>query len=226
MDEYHPDKVFSSIDHMGRYAYGNQPSIAMWNLKGLAEALLPAIAADPEEAVEPATEILQTFPARFQGHYDRGIRRKLGLADVQPGDLELARDLLGAMADNGADFTLTFRGLSELADEPTEVDRRVAALFREPAFFDRWAARWRVRLGSETRSESERRADMRSVNPGFIPRNHRVEEAIAAAREADFEPFEALLGVLTAPYDDQPGREAYAAPPRPEEVVHQTFCGT
>ena len=227
MDHYHPDTVYSSIDHMGRYAYGNQPSIALWNLRGLAEALLPAIAEDPEAAVEPATEVLRSYPERFRRAYHTGLRRKLGLTDSHEDDEVLAEELLKRMAAGRADFTLTFRRLSELDDEPSEADAAVSTLFEDPAAFDEWATRWRRRLASEARSFAERRDDMRSVNPGFIPRNHRVEEVIAAAtREDDLGPFETLMNVLASPYEDQPGREKYAAPPRPEEVVHQTFCGT
>jgi uncharacterized protein YdiU (UPF0061 family) len=227
MDPYHPDTVYSSIDHMGRYAYGNQPSIALWNLQGLANTLLPVIADDPEAAVEPATEVLHTFPERFQQHFIHGLRRKLGLSEWREGDDELAQELLKRMADNHADFTLTFRRLSDLGDEPSEADGAVRELFAEPLAFDDWATRWRRRLSDDPRSVEERRADMRSVSPAFIPRNHRVEEVIqAATRSADFGPLETLLEVLSSPYDDQPGREDYAKPPRPEEVVHQTFCGT
>ena len=227
MDDYHPDTVFSSIDRMGRYAYGNQPSIAYWNLRGLANALLPVIADDPEAAVEPATEVLQTFPDRFRAAYDAGMRRKLGLIEARDGDQELAHELLTRMADNHADFTLTFRRLSELGDEPSDADSQVSGLFDEPAFFEDWAVRWRNRRESEARGADERRAAMRAVNPAFIPRNHRVEEVIQAAiGEGDFGPFETLLEVLARPYEDQPEHEAYASPPRPEEVVHQTFCGT
>jgi len=227
MDHYHPDTVYSSIDHMGRYAYSNQPPIALWNLRGLANALLPAIADDPEAAVTPATEVLQSFPDRFRSAYRAGMRQKLGLAESRDGDDELAEELLTRMAGHRADFTLTFRRLSELGDEPSEADASVGSLFEEPAAFDDWAVRWRRRLASEARSFSERRGGMRSVNPAFIPRNHRVEEVIVAAtRDGDFGPFETLLEVLASPYEDQPGREEYAAPPRPEEVVRETFCGT
>lgn len=230
MDHYHPDTVYSSIDHMGRYAYGNQPRIALWNLQGLANALLPAIANDPEapeSAVEPATDVLRSFPERFERAYLAGMRRKLGLREPREGDLELAGDLLTRMADNRADFTLTFRRLSELGDEPSEADAAVRALFQAPEAFDDWAVRWRGRVVSEGRSFAERRADMRSVNPAFIPRNHRVEQVIVAAMtEGDFGPFETLVDLLASPFDDQPERAHYAVPPRPEEVVHQTFCGT
>ncbi|MFW2389637.1 MAG: protein adenylyltransferase SelO [Polyangiales bacterium] len=227
MDQYHRDTVFSSIDRTGRYAYGNQPSIAFWNLRGLAEALLPAVAEDPKSAVAPATEVLRTFPDRFERAYRAGMNRKLGIGEPREGDEALAEDLLTRMADNRADFTLTFRGLSELGDEPSEADASVSSLFEDPRSLDDWTMRWRQRLASESRSFSERRSEMRSVNPAFIPRNHRLEEVIqAASSEGDFSPFETLMEVLASPYEDQPARAEYAAPPRPDEVVRETFCGT
>ena len=227
MDHYHPDTVYSSIDHMGRYAYGNQPRIALWNLSGLANALLPVIADDPEAAVEPATEVIHSFPERFARAHADGMRRKLGFSEWREADAELAANLLRRMAEQRADFTLTFRRLSELEDEASEADAAVSELFEVPAAFDEWAVRWRGRLQGEPRWLAERRADMRSVNPAFIPRNHRVEEVIAAATtKGDFGPFDTLMDVLASPYDDQPERDEYAAPPRPEEVVRETFCGT
>ncbi len=233
MDDYHPDTVYSSIDRMGRYAYSNQPPIALWNLRGLANALLPAIAQhladseNPEDAIAPATEVLQTFPDRFLGHYQQGMRAKLGLQLCMEGDEELVQELLTRMADHHADFTLTFRRLSELDDAPSEADRSVGVLFDEPLAFEDWAVRWRKRLATEPRPFAERRAAMRAVNPAFIARNHRVEEVIQAATgQGDLAPLHTLLDVLATPYEDQPDHAEYARPPRPEEVVHQTFCGT
>jgi uncharacterized protein YdiU (UPF0061 family) len=227
MDNYHPDTVYSSIDHRGRYAFGNQPSIAHWNLVGLANALLPLIADDQETAVALATEAIQAFPDRFEHFYRAGLQRKLGLAEAREGDLELARDLLKRMAENAADFTLTFRRLSDAFDQRPGTGESVSGLFQDPAAFEQWAVRWRHRLASEGRSSTERRRDMQSVNPAFIPRNHRIEEVIQAAVEGgDFRPFEQLIEVLASPYEDQPAREHYAAPPRPDQVVRQTFCGT
>jgi uncharacterized protein YdiU (UPF0061 family) len=227
MDSYHPDTVYSSIDHRGRYAFGNQPSIAHWNLGGLANALLPLISDDPDVAVALATELIQTFPDRFEHFYRAGLQRKLGLTDVRDDDVALAQDLLTRMAENAADFTLTFRRLCDLVDESSQNDELVSGLFEDPAVFDEWAVRWRHRLASEGRSSEVSRSDMRSVNPAFIPRNHRVEEAIkAAVEEGDLEPFEQLIEVLASPYDDQPSQERYATPPRPDQIVRQTFCGT
>jgi len=128
---------------------------------------------------------------------------------------------------NAADFTLTFRRLGDLVDSTSKNDDWVSGLFENPAAFDEWAARWRRRLGSENRSLAALRSDMRVVNPAFIPRNHRVEEAIKAAVErGDFEPFEQLIEVLASPYEDQPSQERYAEPPLPDEIVRETFCGT
>ncbi len=143
------------------------------------------------------------------------MRRKLGLAEAREGDQELAHELLTRMADNHADFTLTFRRLSELGDERSEEDAAVAELFDQPLFFEDWAVRWRKRCTEETRSERERKTAMRAVNPAFIPRNHRIEEAIQAATGGDFGPFETLLEVLARPYEDQPQHEEYMAPPLP-----------
>jgi uncharacterized protein YdiU (UPF0061 family) len=227
MDSYHPDTVYSSIDVRGRYAFGNQPSIAHWNLGGLANALLPLIADDQSAAVALATEVIQTFPVRFEHFYRAGFQRKLGLTDAREGDVALAQDLLTRMAENAADFTLTFRRLSDGVGESSQNDEAVSGLFEDPAVFDEWAVRWRHRLASEGRSAAERQRDMRSVNPAFIPRNHRVEEVIkAAVDEGDLAPFEQLIEVLASPYDEQPSQERYAAPPRPEQIVRETFCGT
>jgi uncharacterized protein YdiU (UPF0061 family) len=226
-DGYHPDTVYSSIDHRGRYAFGNQPSIAHWNLVGLANALLPLIADEQDAAIALGTEVIQTFPDRFEHFYRAGMQAKLGLTETREGDAALAQGLLTRMAENAADFTLAFRWLSDLADQRSSSDERVGGLFDDPAAFDEWAVRWRQRLAIEGRSSAERQGDMRLVNPAFIPRNHRVEEAIkAGVEEGDLEPFEQLIEVLASPYEDQPSRERYATPPRPDQVVQQTFCGT
>jgi uncharacterized protein YdiU (UPF0061 family) len=227
LDRYHPETVYSSIDRWGRYAFGNQPVIAHWNLAGFANTLLPLIADEPESAVALARELLDEFPSRFESFYRSGLQRKLGLADSRDGDAALGQDLLARMAANQADFTLTFRRLSEVVGSSSSNDDAVRDLFEDPSAFDQWALAWRKRLGQESRSLEAARGDMQSISPAFIPRNHRVEQAIDAAVEnGDFGPFEELLAVLAAPFADQPSRERYAAPPRPEEVVHETFCGT
>jgi uncharacterized protein YdiU (UPF0061 family) len=227
MDAYHPETVYSSIDRMGRYAYQNQPGIAHWNLVGLAEAILPILGLEPEEAVAQANAVLKTFPERFEASYRAGLRRKLGLGDGREGDEVLADDLLARMAENQADFTLTFRRLANEIDGPARELESPRSLFDRPEAFDEWAGRWRRRLGEEGRSESGIRSGMTSVNPAYIPRNHLVEEVIRAAVDRDeLAPFERLLEVLESPYEERAGLERYAAPPRPEEVVRETFCGT
>jgi uncharacterized protein YdiU (UPF0061 family) len=224
MDAYHPGTVYSSIDHGGRYAYANQPRIAHWNLSRLAGAFLPLLGEDQEAAIPVAQEALDRYPALFQAAYLGGLRRKLGLTTGEDGDMALAQDLLERMQANHADFTLTFRSLGDAADGHDEPAR---ALFDDPTAFDGWAAEWRDRLKREDAIVGARRAVMRMANPAFIPRNHQVEAVIRAAEDrSDFAPLEALLTVLAAPYDDQPEFAHYAAPPRPEEVVRQTFCGT
>lgn len=222
MDGYDPGMVLSSIDHGGRYAYGNQPRIAQWNLARLAECLLPLLADAEDAQLAEAQAALDGFAPRFEAAYHRGLRAKFGLETAEDDDLALARDLMQAMAAQGADFTLTFR---RLADAVTpEGEWRLRALFAEPEAVDAWLPRWRARLARE---DGDRAAALRSVNPAFIPRNHRIEEAIAAAIElGDYGPFATLHEVLARPFDDQPGREAYAEPPQDSERVTATFCGT
>ncbi|WP_158928606.1 YdiU family protein [Acidisphaera sp. S103] len=214
MEAYHPGTVFSSIDHHGRYAYGNQPRIVLWNLTRLAECLIPLLAGGEESAKEALT----AFASRFEASYLGGLRRKIGLLTEQPGDDDLTGDWLKLMAADGADFTLTFRRLCAAAE-----DAAVEAPFKDAAAYDAWAVRWRARLAAEVAPA----ATMRATNPAFIPRNHLVEAAIAAAVErADYAPFEELLRVLSRPYDDDPTFERYTLPAREEERVLQTFCGT
>ena len=225
-DHYDPLAVFSSIDEQGRYAYANQPRIALWNLTRLAECLLPLFSADQEKAIEQAQVILGEFPQKFSQAYQAGLHRKTGLLGQRDGDDALIQDLLDAMASNQADFTLTFRGLSEAALDPAR-DQEVRRLFADPAAYDGWAIRWRQRIADEPHAPAERTALMRSVNPAFIPRNHRIEAVIqAAVGDDNYAPFEELLTVLSAPYEDQPTRSAYADPPQPHQRVLRTFCGT
>lgn len=223
LDAYDPAKAFSAIDEHGRYAYGNQPRIAHWNLSRLAETLLPILAENEEESLASARDALNAFAPQFAARYAAGLNAKLGLTQMRAGDTELAKELLARMAANGADFTLTFRGLSdELA-----ACGSVRELFADPAAFDQWSVGWRLRLADEGRDPETAAAAMRAVNPAFIPRNHRIEEAISAAVvRGDFEPFETLSAVLSRPFDDQPGFARYAQAPRPDQVVEQTFCGT
>jgi uncharacterized protein YdiU (UPF0061 family) len=216
MDEYDPATVFSSIDLGGRYAYGNQPGIGAWNLTRFAECLLPLLSPDEEAAVAEAQETLGAYAPAFERRYHDGLRRKLGLVTEQEEDLTLAQDLLQAMHANKADFTLTFRALCD-AESGAEGD----AALRE------WLPRWRRRLEQEPAAPDDRAAAMRTVNPAYIPRNHRVEAVIrAAVDEDDFGPFEELMTVLSHPFEEQPFFAEYALPPQEDQRVLQTFCGT
>ena len=209
---------------MGRYAYANQPQIALWNLTRLAECLLPLFSDDKDKAIEQAQFILGEFAEKFTAAYQSGLRRKIGLFTERDGDEALVQDLLDAMARNQADFTLTFRHLSDAAGDGAA--DKVRDQFTDPAAYEEWATRWRQRLADEPQSAAERQAAMRAVNPAFIPRNHRIEAVIAAAVNDDYKPFEELLTVLSKPFEDQPEFAAYAEPPLPDQRVMQTFCGT
>ena len=224
MDHYDPATVFSSIDEQGRYAYANQPRIALWNLTRLAECLLPLFSDDQDKAIEEAQAALGEFAEQFNAAYQAGLRKKIGLFTTRDGDEALVQDLLDAMAKNQADFTLTFRRLSDAARDPAG-DAEVRQLFADPAAYDEWAVRWRQRISDEPQTAAERAAAMRSVNPAFIPRNHRVEAVIeAAVNRDDFAPFEELLTVLSKPYRGSAGfrrlcRSARAAPARAADVL-------
>jgi uncharacterized protein YdiU (UPF0061 family) len=220
MDTYDPGPVFSSIDEGGRYAYSNQPSIAFWNLTRLAETLLPLLGDTQEAGVEVAQDALAAFGPLFEAGYLHRLRQKIGLGSAEDGDIALARDLLSRMAENGADFTLTFRRLCDAAAGP-DGDAGVRGLFANGAAYDEWAVQWRTRL------KPDAGASMREVNPAVIPRNHLVEEAIAAAvRRDDFGPFEALLEATARPFEDRPDGDRFAAPPNVVDPLYQTFCGT
>jgi uncharacterized protein YdiU (UPF0061 family) len=226
MDHYDPAQVYSSIDELGRYAYANQPRIALWNLTRFAECLLPLLSDDKDKAVEQAQDTLLLFGQQFNTAYKAGLRAKLGLFSEREDDHALAQALLDTMAKAGADFTLTFRRLSDMAGDPL-ADQPVRKLFAEPEAFDEWVQRWRQRIAEEPQSNEERQAAMRAINPAFIPRNHRVEAVIRAATNCDdYGPFEELLDVLSHPYEDQPVHTTFADPPQPHERVCQTFCGT
>ena len=182
MDEYHPAKVFSSIDQRGRYAYANQPQIATWNLARFAETLLPLINEDQQNAIEQAEQILEGFSPCFEATYLAGMRQKLGFSTEADGDLDLAGEFLSLLATNQVDFTLAFRRLSDAAGSLAEV-AALRSLFNDEQGFGPWAERWRSRLMQEPNTADERRAGMRAVNPAFIPRNHRIEAVIEAAVE-------------------------------------------
>jgi uncharacterized protein YdiU (UPF0061 family) len=231
MDAYEHDQVLSSIDRGGRYAYSNQPSIGLWNLTRLAEALLPLLAEDSKAAVEVAQAILKTFVTSYQKNWLAGMRTKCGLSEIsamtEQDDKTLIEELFDIMAVNNADFTLTFFYLSRLSGQSSQQDNDIRNLFDEPAKFDDWVLGWRQRLGAETQSEEQRQAKMQAVNPVYIPRNHQIEAAIRAAEDHnDFSVFHDLHEVLQNPYQQQQGKDRYSLPPEPGEIVRQTFCGT
>lgn len=226
MDAFHPDTVFSSIDHGGRYAYRNQPAIAHWNLAVLAQCLLPLLHETPEEGVKLAQAAVDTFPDHFLAAHQRGLNRKLGLAETREDDRELTEELFELMAGERVDFTLFFRRLADFA-APDSGAASVEDLLPMPARFLPWMQRWQARCDQEGGDAGERQAAMYRANPAFIPRNHLVEEAIAAAVDnGDFAPFHTLVERLAAPFDYDPADHRLALPPTPEQVVHQTFCGT
>ncbi len=218
MDAFDPATVFSSIDERGRYSFANQPNAALWNLARFAETLLPLIDADTQRAIGAATESIATFETLFKDCWLDGMRRKLGLSTSEQGDRQLAEDLLRAMQRNQADFTLSFRALCAAARDPHG---------QEAVGDSEWMQRWRARVSRESTSPDLRAESMQQANPAYIPRNHRVEQAIVAAVErGDFAPFEELSKVLAEPNAARAAFAAYANPPEPQERVLQTFCGT
>jgi len=218
MNAYRPDTVFSSIDHGGRYAYGNQPAIAQWNLARFAEALLPLLAPEPNQSIDIATEILEEFTTLFDGYWLAGMREKLGLQSAEADDLELIRSLLTWMQNSKADFINTFR---DLASTNSLTDDQSA----DPEFVT-WHSQWQQRLGREGRPLTVAQAAMRAVNPAVIPRNHRVEEALSAAENLDdLSVLHRLLATLATPYEDGADSAAYQDPPR-DDGSYRTFCGT
>jgi len=219
MDTYHPETVYSSIDHGGRYAYSNQPPIVQWNLARFAEALLPLLHKDSDQAVELATAVIESFNEEYQQAWLAMMRSKLGLEDEHSGDEKLIDTLLVWMQDSEADYTNTFRDL--IAPEPPQ-----GAPYRSNEFQD-WWQRWRVRLEQDSNSLQSALETMSTVNPARIPRNHRVEAALSAAEDKlDFSVMQALLDALAEPYEELPKYSEFKKPPEPSERVLQTFCGT
>ena len=223
MDVFHPMKRFSSIDHGGRYAWGNQPTIAAWNLSRLAESLLPLLGADEAAGIAGARATLDQFDARFHEQFTRRFNAKLG-RQASVADDEFLGATLAALTEGQVDFTLFFRRLTQVASG--ESDAELKALFSRPALADEWLSRWRRGLDAEGGSDAERVTRMRAENPIFLPRNHRVEQAIAAARTGDYAPFHRLVDVLASPFDEQAQHADLEHAPAEHEVVTATFCGT
>ena len=224
MDAYASDTVFSSIDSQGRYAYGNQPPIAQWNLTRLAETLIPLVDDNQEKAIEQLTASINGFRGKYLAHWLDLMRAKLGLETVETGDFELATALFQAMTDAGGDFTNTFRGLSaSLVGD----DGPLKAAAAKPEAMSGWLEDWRVRQTREASDPTVRAAAMNRANPAYIPRNHQVEAALVAAGENDdMAPFFRLLGVVTAPFEEREADRAFTAPAPTDAAPYVTFCGT
>lgn len=222
MDEFGPATVFSSIDHAGRYAYGNQPQIIQWNLARLGETLLPLLAEEVDEAVRLATEVLATFPERYSRAFDAGVHRKLGLGDDVT-DASLVDDWFRMLHEQRVDMTSAFRSLSAAVRGDVDV---AGALFADRATFDSWVVRWRDEWSRRALEPEAIAAAMDEVNPIYIPRNHVVEAALAAATAGDFTLVDDLVEVVRNPFDKRPGLERFATPAPSDFGPHQTFCGT
>ncbi len=222
MDTYDPGTVFSSIDRAGRYAYGNQPNIAHWNLARLVEALLPLIDDDKDKAVAAAEETLGKFPERFRSHYTAGLRAKFGLLTEEEGDYDLAKEFLDWMKAAEADFTTSFAALAKAA----EIGQLTGALSFGGAPLRAWQEKWTARLERQQKDRSEILAVMRRANPVVIPRNHRVEEALASAVSGDFSVLHRLLDMLRRPFEETAENEPYRDAPPPSGQPYRTFCGT
>jgi uncharacterized protein YdiU (UPF0061 family) len=234
MDRYDPATVFSSIDRRGRYAFGNQANIALWNLSRLAECLLHLFDDDTEKAVSKAEKQLSGFVEIFEDYWLTGMRRKIGLLTEREGDKSIIETLLQLMQKNQVDYTQNFRYLCDFLSEglsdgaKPDGEHKLFALYStdHDALQD-WLALWKSRLEKEQLPVELVVNEMRAANPAYIPRNHRIEAVIRAAVErADYTPMMEMIEVLGTPYKDQPGREDYSEPPEPSEEIYQTFCGT
>lgn len=219
MDTYNPKTVFSSIDTIGRYAYGNQPKIAEWNLRKLAESLRPIIDVNMEQAAEQTKDALSDFQELFYNYWLKGMRAKLGIFNDEDKDKALINELLKIMKKYGADYTNTFRSLTLNKFEDT-------AFFDSGEFFT-WQQNWKARLQRQQESEEDSLQLMRENNPAVIPRNHRVEEALeAAVKEDDISVTERLLEVLSNPFTYDKEHDEYAMLPKPTGSLYRTSCGT
>jgi protein adenylyltransferase len=224
IDSYSPKACFSSIDQQGRYAFGNQPNIAAWNLARLAECLLGLIDADDDKAIAEATEVINSFPALYQAAWLKGARKKLGLTLEEEGDLALANGFLMTLQGQNVDYTQAFRALAGAVRGDSAPLR---ALYDDPAQeLDTWLAAYLKRAANEPTTPEARADAMDAANPLYIPRNHMVEEALKAAEEGDMVPFDTLLKLLQTPFMAQPNAEAYTHPAPEGFGPYKTFCGT
>lgn len=227
MDEYNKTACFSSIDRYGRYNYSSQPEIALWNLSCLAQTFVPLIDDNEELAIQKLHAVLDTFNGQYEYNYYFGLHEKLGLDTMTENSQRLVDEFLALMAENQTDFTLSFRHLTDLADRLSINEQHQAVPYRLPEKFAQWLEQWQSLLVSQQLSVEKAYNTMNYVNPVFIPRNHLVEEAIVAAtNENNFQLFHDLVDVLASPYQYLPEKAAYIKPPRAEQRVEYTFCGT
>ena len=218
MDTYDPETVFSSIDINGRYAYKNQPNMAVWNLARFAETLLPLLSTDKDEAIKLAEDALSDFSEIFENNWISGMRAKLGIFNEEASDEELIKNLLSIMQKYKADYTNTFRSLTLVDLDNTEI-------FTSEEFKE-WYKMWQERLSRQDESNELSKKLMKSSNPAVIPRNHRVEEALEAAENGDYSVMDKLLDVLISPFDYSRDQEEYAKLPKPSSCRYKTYCGT
>ncbi len=219
MDNYDPKTVFSSIDVQGRYAYGHQPGIAVWNLARFAETLLPLIHDDEDQAVQLAEDALSNFAKVYHFQWAAGMRAKLGIFKEEEQDEPLIENLLDIMEKQKADYTNTFRALTRDRPQDTGMTGTVT--------FDQWLKQWQAKLERQEESKEQSLQLMHTANPAIIPRNHRVEEALEAAVEkGDYSVMEKLLEVLKDPYAYTAEQDEFAVPPEPSQQPYRTFCGT
>ena len=223
LDTYAERQVFSSIDAQGRYAYGQQPAVCRWNLYQLASALIETIAAVNEADAEAARILLEDWPRRYQQHWLREMRAKLGLAAEREQDADLVRNLFQLLESQQADFTMTFRALGAALEQGFGA---LAEQVLEPDKLSPWFTAWQARLAEEPADPAARRESMERVNPLYIPRNHLLDGALIAAETGDLAPFTAMLAAVSAPFQPQAGLERFAAIPPQDASAHVTFCGT
>ena len=225
MDEYNPSTVFSSIDAHGRYAFGNQPLIAQWNMACFANSLLALIDKDTEKATAKAQKVINNFPNKMGEAVMNVMCKKIGLDGTKTNSHETLTKLLKIMLDNKSDYTLTFLYLSDIIKG--KGDNLFKQQFLKPNQISNWLKEWKELIKDQNLDKKEIASSMESLNPVFIPRNHLIERAIKAAVENnDFSEMKTLLTILSKPYEEQSKYDEYMKPPKPHEVVHQTFCGT
>lgn len=226
LDEYDPSKVFSSIDRHGRYSYGNQGQIAQWNLASLGKAISPLLNLDSHKTFDFLNEQVSSFIDQFNQTWSIGMAEKLGIQNFQKDDLEMIQKILNLMTKHAADFTLSFRTLSQFANSPENSDP-LEIMFQHDLEFMKWLEQWKSRVDLKTKLEPELAKRMSAVNPAFIPRNHRIEQLIMDVSERnDFTKMQRLIQALSNPFTDQPEFADLMLPPKPEERVLATFCGT